>query len=163
RVHEGENGGVCSNAYGQRENRDGTEPRALTNRAERVLHILANAVEKLKTPGLSALLFTLIDAAHFAKRSVASFLRRQTRCGVLPRQPLQMIKELFVQLGIQLAALEQRAEPQAKLARPAHGLLNSSRRLDYQRDCGRQAFPFRRFDLQGFAASSGKLVILGAT
>src|SRR5262249_1435925 len=120
RVHEGENGGVCSNAYGQRENRDGTEPRALTNRAERVLHILANAVEKLKPPGLSALLFTLIDAAHFAKRSVASFLRRQTRCGVLLRQPLQMIKELFVQLAIQLAALEQRAEPQAKLARPAH-------------------------------------------
>src|SRR5206468_12024362 len=102
-VHEREDRGICANADGEREYRDGAEPRTLSKRAERIRHILAKAVDQREAARVSTLFFPLSDRAHLPKGVGASVRWRHARSDVVINEVLEMVLELLVELPFYLA------------------------------------------------------------
>src|SRR4030095_7678768 len=79
------------------------------------------AVEKRGASRVTALLFPLLDRAHFPKGLISSLGRRHACSDMVIDEVLQMVSELLVELPFHLPAPEQRANTQMKLPGPTHG------------------------------------------
>jgi hypothetical protein len=85
-IHEAENGRVCTNADGEREDRDRREPGRFAKRPDRVL-----------------------DSAHFPKRLVAGVFSRHAIGDVVINKMFQMKPKFLVKLALYATPSQQRS------------------------------------------------------
>src|SRR5438034_6294969 len=109
-VHEREDRRVGTDADGERQNRDRCEPGTLAQRAQRVGHVLTNAVDRGETSRVSAFLLPQRDRAQLAKRLISRVRRRHAVRHVVIDLVLQMVLELLIELALYSAPLNEGAD-----------------------------------------------------
>src|SRR3954463_3352869 len=119
-VHEGKDRRVRADADGERQHGNGREPRALAKRAERVGHVLPDAVDKLDAARVAALLLAERDRTHLDSRPLARVRERHAGRDVVLDQLLEMVLHLLIELALNAGPPHDRAPTQADLADPAH-------------------------------------------
>src|SRR3984885_12529229 len=120
RIHHAENRCRRAHSQGNRQNRDGAEPRRLAQRAHPVTHILRDMLEPIPAPGHAAF-FTQVDrVAELSPRRRARILGRQPRGALLLLPQFHMQPHFLGELSVKLAPPHQHPQPPCHFAQPVH-------------------------------------------
>ena len=126
-VDQLEDGGVGADAEGQRENRRQREPGLLGQLADGHPQIAQDVLDHRDAPLVAHLLFPLLDATDRSKSRGASLLIGHPSGDVLFDLPIDVERQLVVELPIERAAADERPPSQAQHRQPSFGAHHASR------------------------------------
>jgi hypothetical protein len=111
-IDDAEDGRVRTNAKRQGDQRDSEKAGTVQEGPPSVADILEQLVDQLRAPHVATLLFSLLEAAHRAHRSIASFVGRHALRDVRFDSPFNVVAELIVEFLLDLIAAEHRPNTQ---------------------------------------------------
>ena len=119
-VKKTEDGSVGANAESEREQSDGGERRTAKHRAQAVGDIFQKTFEPSPSPGEVALLAEKSGVAERAMGGAAGFIGRKAGCGMLLGAEFDVEAHLFVEVGVETAAVEEGPEAAEKFSGQVH-------------------------------------------
>src|SRR5579864_1709459 len=119
-IYHTENCGICADAEGKREDRDGGETGGLEKYAECVARVLHERFEEMSAQDFARFLFILLIAAKFHARTALGFRARDTRALEIVGAVLDVRAKFLVHLGVEAGAIKENCGERAKRGEEFH-------------------------------------------
>ena len=136
-IEEAENGGVGADSESERRQRDDGECRTAKQGTRAVGDVGQEAFQSFGSPDHKALLLDASGVAELELSGARGGSRRQAAIHLLPGPQFEMEPHFFLQIALQLVAMEKHLDAALDFARQAHTLLLC--RLDNLGDCAHNA------------------------